>query len=237
MNRPDTFSAIPCGYEPTDADMANPVVHSLCSMLKHTESKLHGIQRAKIEYEVVTNTQLSRLRLKLAEAKKQLKDARDGMREFETRVAGALCEAVIDRQNRKRLDTMQKEFSCGICLEVLNAPDVQVCTPILDSVNFAAHRARQSSGDFYELESAIEALVKAGVFQRAQAVNRVAGDYDRYFPSYRAALSSGSGVHRRSRQLQPNRSNNHFHYARRTPLSHASRRVPVNDDMWDPTAW
>ncbi|KAJ7750543.1 hypothetical protein B0H16DRAFT_1691521 [Mycena metata] len=31
-------SIIPPGYEPTDTDMANPVVHTLCSMLKHTAS-------------------------------------------------------------------------------------------------------------------------------------------------------------------------------------------------------
>ncbi|KAJ7721708.1 hypothetical protein B0H16DRAFT_1469529 [Mycena metata] len=255
MNRPNGNPIIPPGYEPTDADMANPVVHSLCNMLKYTESKLQNIQRAQKEYEIVTETQMSRLRIKLADTKLRLQDAKDGIRDLERRTTGVLCNAVIELQNRQRLVTTQKEYSCGICLDLLNSPDVFVqcghsychtcilgllkasSSPLIDpttpppSCPSCRRRVTEVPIANYGLETAVEALINAKVFPRAPTVKRLPDDYKRYFPKNlfdHTPRSSRAGVHRRSRGPRRNRFN---------PRSHHSRPNQASEDEWDQTGW
>ncbi|KAJ7775281.1 hypothetical protein B0H16DRAFT_1449915 [Mycena metata] len=168
MDRPGVKSIIPRGYELTDADMANPVVQALCGMLDHTENQLNRSQRSKLECEIVTGKQMSRLQIKLADTKMRLQAAQKRFDDFEEQTSRALCTAAIEHQKLQRLIAMQKEFSCGICWEVMNSPDVSRVTevPIAN----------------YELETAVEALLKVDIFKRGQAVKRLQDDYKKYFP-------------------------------------------------------
>ncbi|KAJ7734615.1 hypothetical protein B0H16DRAFT_1767105 [Mycena metata] len=257
-------STIPPGYEPTDADMSNPVVQSLCNMLTHTEHKLHLIERAKTEYERVTESQTSRLRLKLADTKLHLQEAKDSIRELETRNSGALCKAVIERQKHQRLVAMQCEFTCGICLNLLNAPDVFVqcghsyChTCILELLKASISppidlSIRSRKCPFcrclvsevpianYALEGAIEALIKAQIFERAPAVDRLPDDYKKYFPKIRfdrTPRASVAGAHRQLRELPHHRCNAHSYHSSRVTFSRHSHRTLAGEEEWDTSAW
>ncbi|KAJ7763883.1 hypothetical protein B0H16DRAFT_1801230 [Mycena metata] len=170
--------------------------HAISAIVKRDTS----FKRAQVEYEKVTDSQTSRLRLKLADVKVQLRVANERIHQLETQHTEALFDAVIEHQKR------QKEFSCGICWEIINSPDALVqcghsychtcilnllkssTSPIFGpaarapSCPSCRHSATKVPIANYELESAVEALINADVFEPGPAVKRAQDDYKKWFP-------------------------------------------------------
>ncbi|KAJ7728474.1 hypothetical protein B0H16DRAFT_1777542 [Mycena metata] len=208
MNRPGFNSVIPPG------------------VLKHTESQLHSAQRAKLEYEIVTGKQISRLQIKLADTKMRLQAAQNSFNDLEKQTNRALCDAVIKHQKLQCLDTMQKDFSCSICWEIINSPDV--------------HRVTEVPVANYELETAVEALMKADIFKRGPVVKRLPHDYKKYFPEInvdRTSRPSRIGPHRYTHQPRRVRIDPRFRQPHLNSPAYRPRRNPGSENEWDTSIW
>ncbi|KAJ7731032.1 hypothetical protein B0H16DRAFT_1469279 [Mycena metata] len=233
--------------------MANPVVQALCSVLKHTESQLHSAQRAKLEYEIVTGKQISRLQIKLADTKMRLQAAQNSFNDLEKQTNRALCDAVIKHQKLQCLDTMQKDFSCSICWEIINSPDVCILdllntsySPFVGHATHTAscpscrHRVTEVPVANYELETAVEALMKADIFKRGPAVKRLPHDYNKYFPEInvdRTSRPSRIGPHRYTHQPRRVRIDPRFRQPRLNSPAYRPRRNPGSENEWDTSIW
>ncbi|KAJ7039982.1 hypothetical protein C8F04DRAFT_1178333 [Mycena alexandri] len=146
-------------YEPSVADLKNPVVEALTCALDST-------QRAKRDYEVLSETQFRRLREKLARFKGDLRRAEDRVSVLEFENARLLCDAVLQRQSSQGNQLRAFLLSWMSPSGSARAPITQAPLPN------------------YGLESAIQALVKASVFKRASpALQRSKNAYNVFFPN------------------------------------------------------
>ncbi|KAJ7752955.1 hypothetical protein B0H16DRAFT_1836104 [Mycena metata] len=159
--------------------MANPVVHTLCSMLKHTEKQLHGVRRGKLEFEIVTGKQTSRLRIKLADTKIRLQAAQKRFDDLEEQTGRALCDVVIGHRKLQCLAETQNEFPA------VNVWKFSILPRAINLVQCGHTLCHTCIIDL------MKSSLKDQYFQTRAGSSKTADDYKEFFPEFNFDRDSG----------------------------------------------
>ncbi|KAJ7731406.1 hypothetical protein B0H16DRAFT_1893371 [Mycena metata] len=174
-------------------DAIPPSAYVPVQSIEELQRTIAVIRRSHREFQLVTESQLHRLREKNFQKKQELKRAKDR----EHVAARTLADAVLNRMILQSLTAAESAFCCDICFDIFHAPDMatscghsfcQDC--ILQVIRASRHPScpscrqpiTQAPVHNYQLERAIETLLKGGFFKRETAtVDRDPHAYVRFF--------------------------------------------------------